>query len=89
MIDYAELWDYTDLKLKNYSFGMQVRLGFSMMLQVDADMLLVDEVLAVGDLAFQEKCIASLKEMKQPGHHDRPRHPRDGRRRAATATAPC
>src|SRR4029077_7123642 len=67
VIDYAELWDYTDLKLKNYSFGMQVRLGFSMMLQVDADMLLVDEVLAVGDLAFQEKCIASLKELKNRG----------------------
>ncbi len=67
VIDYAELWDYTDLKLKNYSFGMQVRLGFSMMLQVDADMLLVDEVLAVGDLAFQEKCIASLKELKIRG----------------------
>ncbi len=67
VIDYAELWDYTDLKLKNYSFGMQVRLGFSMMLQVDADMLLVDEVLAVGDLSFQEKCIASLKELKDRG----------------------
>jgi ABC-2 type transport system ATP-binding protein len=67
VIDYAELWDYTDLKLKNYSFGMQVRLAFSMMLQVNADILLVDEVLAVGDLAFQEKCIASLREMKQRG----------------------
>lgn len=67
VIDYAELWDYTDLKLKNYSFGMQVRLGFSIMVQVDADVLLVDEVLAVGDLAFQEKCIASLKEMKRQG----------------------
>jgi ABC-type polysaccharide/polyol phosphate transport system ATPase subunit len=67
VVDYAELWDYTDLKLKNYSFGMQVRLGFSMMLQVDADVLLVDEVLAVGDLAFQEKCIASLKEIKARG----------------------
>jgi ABC-2 type transport system ATP-binding protein len=67
VIDYAELWDYTDLKLKNYSFGMQVRLAFSMMLEVDADILLVDEVLAVGDLAFQEKCIASLGEMKRRG----------------------
>jgi ABC-type polysaccharide/polyol phosphate transport system ATPase subunit len=67
VVDYAELWDYTDLKLKNYSFGMQVRLGFSMMLQVDADVLLVDEVLAVGDLAFQEKCIASLQEIKTRG----------------------
>jgi ABC-type polysaccharide/polyol phosphate transport system ATPase subunit len=67
VIDYAELWDYTNLKLKNYSFGMQVRLGFSMMLQVDADVLLVDEVLAVGDIAFQQKCIASLREMKARG----------------------
>jgi ABC-type polysaccharide/polyol phosphate transport system ATPase subunit len=67
VIDYAELWDYTDLKLKNYSFGMQVRLGFSMMLQVDADVLLVDEVLAVGDLAFQAKCIASLQGLKDRG----------------------
>src|SRR6476620_7909017 len=67
VIDYAELWDYTDLKLKNYSFGMQVRLGFSMMLQVEADVLLVDEVLAVGDLAFQEKCIASLRAIKAAG----------------------
>jgi ABC-type polysaccharide/polyol phosphate transport system ATPase subunit len=67
VIDYAELWDYTELKLKNYSFGMQVRLGFSMMIQVDADVLLVDEVLAVGDLGFQEKCIASLKQLKSRG----------------------
>jgi ABC-2 type transport system ATP-binding protein len=67
VIDYAELWDYTELKLKNYSFGMQVRLGFSMMTQVDADVLLVDEVLAVGDLAFQEKCIDSLKQLKSRG----------------------
>jgi ABC-type polysaccharide/polyol phosphate transport system ATPase subunit len=67
VIDHAELWDYTDLKLKNYSVGMHVRLAFSMTLQVDADVLLVDEVLAVGDLAFQEKCIASLEEMKRRG----------------------
>jgi ABC-type polysaccharide/polyol phosphate transport system ATPase subunit len=67
VIDYAELGDYTDLKLKNYSLGMQVRLAFSMMLEADADVLLVDEVLAVGDLAFQEKCIASLERLKARG----------------------
>jgi ABC-type polysaccharide/polyol phosphate transport system ATPase subunit len=67
VIDYAELWDHTELKLKNYSFGMQVRLGFSMMTQVDADVLLVDEVLAVGDLAFQEKCVDSLKQLRRRG----------------------
>jgi ABC-type polysaccharide/polyol phosphate transport system ATPase subunit len=67
VVDYAELRDYTELKLKNYSFGMQVRLGFATMIQVDADVLLVDEVLAVGDLAFQEKCIESLKQLKRRG----------------------
>jgi ABC-type polysaccharide/polyol phosphate transport system ATPase subunit len=67
IIDYAELRDFTDLKLKNYSLGMQVRLAFATMLEVDADVLLVDEVLAVGDLAFQEKCIDSLEERKRRG----------------------
>jgi ABC-type polysaccharide/polyol phosphate transport system ATPase subunit len=67
VIAYAELEDYTDLKLRNYSFGMQVRLAFASMLEVDADVLLVDEVLAVGDLAFQQKCIASLMEKRRAG----------------------
>jgi ABC-type polysaccharide/polyol phosphate transport system ATPase subunit len=56
VIDFAELQEFTDLKLKNYSSGMQVRLAFSVMIQVDADILLIDEVLAVGDAAFQQKC---------------------------------
>ncbi|HEX6458352.1 MAG TPA: ABC transporter ATP-binding protein [Thermoleophilaceae bacterium] len=56
VVEFAELQDFTDLKLKNYSSGMQVRLAFSVMLQVDADILLIDEVLAVGDAAFQQKC---------------------------------
>jgi ABC-type polysaccharide/polyol phosphate transport system ATPase subunit len=56
VIEFAELQDFTDLKLKNYSSGMQVRLAFSVMIQVDADILLIDEVLAVGDAAFQQKC---------------------------------
>jgi ABC-2 type transport system ATP-binding protein len=56
VIEFAELGEYTDLKLKNYSSGMLVRLGFSLATQVDADVLLVDEVLAVGDAAFQQKC---------------------------------
>jgi ABC-type polysaccharide/polyol phosphate transport system ATPase subunit len=67
VIEYAELQDYTELKLKNYSSGMYVRLGFSLMLQVDADILLVDEVLAVGDAAFQAKCTASLEERHAAG----------------------
>jgi ABC-type polysaccharide/polyol phosphate transport system ATPase subunit len=67
VIDYAELWDYTELKLKNYSSGMYVRLAFALMLQVDADILLVDEVLAVGDVAFQRKCKGSLEAMQRRG----------------------
>ncbi len=56
IVAFAGLEEYTDLKLKNYSSGMKVRLGFSVMAHVDADVLLIDEVLAVGDAAFQEKC---------------------------------
>ena len=56
IIAFAELEDFVDLKLKNYSSGMSVRLGFSVAIQVDADILLVDEVLAVGDASFQRKC---------------------------------
>jgi ABC-type polysaccharide/polyol phosphate transport system ATPase subunit len=56
VIEFAELQEFRELKLKNYSSGMHVRLAFSVMLQVDADILLIDEVLAVGDAAFQQKC---------------------------------
>jgi ABC-type polysaccharide/polyol phosphate transport system ATPase subunit len=56
VIEFAELADFAELKLKNYSSGMMVRLAFSIMIQSDADLLLIDEVLAVGDAAFQQKC---------------------------------
>jgi ABC-type polysaccharide/polyol phosphate transport system ATPase subunit len=56
VIDFAELRDFEHLKVKNYSSGMLVRLAFAVMIHVDADILLVDEVLAVGDAAFQQKC---------------------------------
>ena len=56
-----------DLKLKNYSSGMSVRLGFSVAVQVDADVLLVDEVLAVGDGAFQRKCFDEFSRMRAQG----------------------
>jgi ABC-2 type transport system ATP-binding protein len=67
VIEFAELGDFIDLKLKNYSSGMLVRLAFSLMLQVDADIMLIDEVLAVGDAAFQQKCADAFREMKQAG----------------------
>ncbi|MCL6441561.1 MAG: ATP-binding cassette domain-containing protein, partial [Thermoleophilum sp.] len=67
IIDFAELRDFVDLKLKNYSSGMAVRLAFSVAIQVDADILLVDEVLAVGDAAFQQKCFAEFRRMRREG----------------------
>jgi ABC-2 type transport system ATP-binding protein len=67
VIEFAGLGDYTELKLKNYSSGMLVRLGFSLMTQVDAEVLLVDEVLAVGDAAFQQKCFDAFAEHHAQG----------------------
>ena len=67
VIDFAELREFEDLKLKNYSSGMHVRLAFSVAIQVDADILLIDEVLAVGDAAFQQKCFDVFNEMRDNG----------------------
>src|SRR3954467_2170485 len=67
VIDFAGLHEFTDLKLKNYSSGMLVRLAFSVMVQVDADVLLIDEVLAVGDAAFQQKCFDEFNRIRDEG----------------------
>jgi ABC-type polysaccharide/polyol phosphate transport system ATPase subunit len=67
IIAFAELEEFLDLKLKNYSSGMSVRLAFSVAIQVDADVLLVDEVLAVGDVAFQQKCFEQFHRLKDEG----------------------
>jgi ABC-type polysaccharide/polyol phosphate transport system ATPase subunit len=67
VIEFAELQEFQDLKLKNYSSGMHVRLAFSVAIQVDADILLIDEVLAVGDAAFQQKCFDVFNRMRDEG----------------------
>src|SRR3954471_7385537 len=67
VIAFAELEEFVDLKLKNYSSGMHVRLAFSVMIQVDADVLLIDEVLAVGDASFQQKCFDVFNDMRDAG----------------------
>lgn len=65
IVEFAELEQFMDQKLKNYSSGMQVRLAFSMAVRADADILLIDEVLAVGDADFQRKCFDYFKKLKR------------------------
>lgn len=67
IIGFAELEQFMTLKLKNFSSGMHVRLAFSVAIQVDADILLIDEVLAVGDAAFQQKCFDQFSRLKSEG----------------------
>jgi len=67
VIEFAELGEFADLKLKSYSSGMLVRLAFSVMMEADADVLLIDEVLAVGDASFQQKCADAFHQMKAEG----------------------
>lgn len=65
IIDFAELHDFLDLRLRNYSSGMLVRLAFAVAIQVDPEILLIDEVLAVGDANFQQKCFDKFEEFKR------------------------
>jgi ABC-type polysaccharide/polyol phosphate transport system ATPase subunit len=67
VIDFAELHDFVEVKLKNYSSGMMVRLAFAVMVQADADIMLIDEVLAVGDAAFGQKCNDFFHKRKREG----------------------
>ena len=64
VLDFAELHEFAEVKLKNYSTGMVVRLAFSMLLQSRSEILLIDEVLAVGDAAFQQKCNQVFRDMR-------------------------
>ena len=67
IVNFAELHDFMDQKLKNYSSGMQVRLAFSVATRAEADILLIDEVLAVGDAEFQRKCFDHFRSLKKRG----------------------
>ena len=67
IIEFSELGSYIDNPVRTYSSGMYMRLAFSVAINVDADILLVDEILSVGDQHFQEKCINKMKELKKQG----------------------
>jgi len=67
IIDFAEIHRFVDVPLKHYSSGMQVRLGFAVATSLDPDILLIDEVLAVGDEAFQKKCLRRISDFQRQG----------------------
>jgi ABC-2 type transport system ATP-binding protein len=67
IVDFSGIEQYIDQPVKNYSSGMYVRLGFAVAIHVEPDVLLVDEVLAVGDQSFQEKCLAKFAEYRRDG----------------------
>jgi len=67
IVEFAGLESFIDVPVKNYSTGMHARLGFAIAVHLDPDIVLVDEVLAVGDEAFQQKCIQRMEEMRRAG----------------------
>jgi lipopolysaccharide transport system ATP-binding protein len=67
IVGFSEMEEFIDTPIKNYSSGMKVRLGFSIAIHLDPEILLVDEVLAVGDLAFRMKCIDKMNEFRKRG----------------------
>lgn len=67
IIEFSELQEFIDNPVRTYSSGMYMRLAFSIAINVDADILLIDEILAVGDQHFQEKCFNKLKQLKKEG----------------------
>ena len=68
VIDFSGLDEFIDLPVKHYSSGMYMRLGFSTMIHLEADILLVDEILAVGDQMFQRKCLTKIAELRRKGN---------------------
>ena len=67
IIDFSNLQDFIDMPVRNYSSGMYVRLGFAVAVEMNPDILLIDEVLAVGDLAFQLKCLDRIRQFQRQG----------------------
>jgi ABC-type polysaccharide/polyol phosphate transport system ATPase subunit len=67
IMDFSELWEFVDVPIKNYSSGMTARLGFAIATIVKPDILIVDEILSVGDASFQHKCEKKMADLKADG----------------------
>jgi lipopolysaccharide transport system ATP-binding protein len=67
IVEFSELEKFIDVPIKHYSSGMHMRLGFAVAIHVDPDVLLIDEILAVGDQAFQRRCLGKIEELKNQG----------------------
>jgi ABC-type polysaccharide/polyol phosphate transport system ATPase subunit len=67
IIDFSEIGDFVDVPLKQYSSGMYMRLAFAVATEVDPEILILDEILAVGDVAFQQKCFDRLRKFRESG----------------------
>lgn len=67
IMDFSELWEFVDVPIKNFSSGMVARLGFAIATELPAEILIVDEILSVGDFSFQQKCHNRMKEMLDNG----------------------
>lgn len=67
IMDFSEMWDFVDVPIKNFSSGMTARLGFSIATIVKPDILIVDEILSVGDMAFQKKCEKKMNDLMSGG----------------------
>jgi ABC-type polysaccharide/polyol phosphate transport system ATPase subunit len=67
IVDFAELWDFIDVPVKKYSSGMYARLGFAVAVTVNPDILVVDEILSVGDIFFQQKCFTKMRQIIRQG----------------------
>ena len=89
IVAFAEVEKFLDTPVKRYSSGMYVRLAFAVAAHLEPEILIVDEVLAVGDAEFQKKCLGKMNEVSERGPHRAVRQPQHGRGVAIDAASDC